>query len=64
MTLEAGDRLMDISAQGQDIFTDFDVLNEAGKLELMHLPHDHCSTGVLTATQHAVAKLMRSGWLR
>ena len=31
-TLEAGDRLMDISAQGQDIFTDFDVLNEAGEL--------------------------------
>ena len=48
--MEAGDRLMDVTAQGQDVFTDFDILSEAGKLGLIHPPHERCSTGVLTAT--------------
>ena len=65
MTQEYGDRLMDISAQGQDIFTDFDVLNEAGKLELVRLPHDRCSTSVLTASHVSMQwqSLCGQGWL-
>lgn len=31
-TMNAGDRLMDISAQGQAVLTSFDVYEEAGKL--------------------------------
>ena len=30
--MRAGDRLMDINAQGQDVLTSFDVYGEAGKL--------------------------------
>ena len=30
--MSAGDRLMDVNAQGQDVLTSFDVYGEAGKL--------------------------------
>ena len=31
VTMQAGDRLFDVSAQGKDILVDFDVFEEAGK---------------------------------
>ena len=34
VTVQAGDRLFDVSAQGKDILVDFDVFEEAGKRRL------------------------------
>lgn len=44
VTMQAGDRLMDISAQGQDVLVNFDIFKEAGKPVPLLLCNVYCNS--------------------